>query len=408
MTIKRPSRASGTTRKTNTRQKSKVSRPTKARRKPRRKARRFPWFSLALVAVCLAAGFLIGRWALPPPPKRLVVPLSQKVRLVDLTLKSQLYMLGLTEKDVVSRTVAVRKRGDRKWTQTTTRVQLPRSVSFRRIIEYLNRELGTLGSDFSLIKKGDDGRVLELQVRVEDVVAHNIIFYAPKVVKPEVPVKGKIAIVIDDLGLDRNIAIDFLNLEAPLSFSVFPFGPHSREFARRATSEGRDVLLHLPMEPKGYPAQDPGEGRLLTSMGREQLLSQLEEDLSAVPYVTGVNNHMGSKFTEDPERMRLVLEDLKRRGLFFLDSRTTPNTVGFRLAQELGLKTGQRNVFLDNERDVSRIKHRISELIRVSHKNGGAIGIGHPHPETVQALREVLPSLRENGVELVPVSTLLE
>ena len=117
---------------------------------------------------------------------------------------------------------------------------------------------------------------------------------------------------------------------------------------------------------------------------------------------------MGSKFTEDPERMRLVLEDLKRRGLFFLDSRTTPNTVGFRLSQELGLKTGQRNVFLDNERDVSKIKIKIFELIQLSHRNGGAIGIAHPHAETIQALRETLPSLRENGVKLVPVSSLLE
>jgi len=117
---------------------------------------------------------------------------------------------------------------------------------------------------------------------------------------------------------------------------------------------------------------------------------------------------MGSKFTENPELMRVVLQDIKRRGLFFLDSRTTPKTVGFELARELGLKTGRRNVFLDNERDVSKIKARISELIDLSQKNGNAIGIGHPHPETIQAIRESLPSLRENGVELVPVSSLLE
>lgn len=117
---------------------------------------------------------------------------------------------------------------------------------------------------------------------------------------------------------------------------------------------------------------------------------------------------MGSKFTEDPELMRIVLEDINRRGLFFLDSRTTPKTVGFKVAQEIGIQTGQRDVFLDNERDVSKIKARIAELIDISHRNGAAIGIGHPHPETIQALREVLPSLRQNGVELVPVSSLLE
>jgi polysaccharide deacetylase 2 family uncharacterized protein YibQ len=204
------------------------------------------------------------------------------------------------------------------------------------------------------------------------------------------------------------MAMDFLSLEAPLSFSVFPFAPHSREFAKRATKEGRDVLLHIPMEPKGYPALDPGKGGLLTTMKRKELLSQLEKDFSNVPYVKGVNNHMGSRFTEDPELMRIVLEGIKEKDLFFLDSRTTPKTVGFKVARELGIKTGQRSVFLDNERDVSKIKARISELIELSRRNGGAIGIGHPHPETIQALREILPSLKENGVELVPVSSLLE
>lgn len=401
-------RPPSTKRKTNKRARSKAPRGTQSRRKPVRRVRKFPWPSLALIIVCLAAGFLIARWFFPPPPKIPVFPLSQKIHLVDLALKSQFYMLGLSEKNVVSRKSDIQKRGSQKWKQTTTKIQLTRPIPFRRLVRRLNHEIGTLGKDFLVIKKRDHGGVLELQVQVQDVVAYNLVFYEPKVAKPEIPLKGRIAIVIDDLGQSKKIAMDFLNLDAHLSFSVFPFAPHSREFAREASKQGRDVLLHLPMEPKGYPMQDPGRGRLLTTMGKRQLLSQLEKDLSAVPYVKGVNNHMGSKFTEDPELMQLVLEDIQRKGLFFLDSRTTPKTVGFRVAQELGVKTGQRNVFLDNERDVSKIKARIFELIALSQKNGGAIGIGHPHPETVQAIREVLPSLRENGVELVPVSSLLE
>jgi hypothetical protein len=117
---------------------------------------------------------------------------------------------------------------------------------------------------------------------------------------------------------------------------------------------------------------------------------------------------MGSKFTEDPELMGIVLKEIQREGLFFLDSRTTARSVGFRVARDLGLKTGQRSVFLDNERDVSKIKARLSELVALSQKNGRAIGIGHPYPETVQAIREKLPSLMEDGIEFVPVSSLLE
>ncbi len=352
-------------------------------------------------------GFLVGRW-ISPPPKPPVVPLSQKIRFVDLALKSRLYMLGLSEKDVISRVSGVQERGKQQWTQTTTKIQLSKPISFRRLHEELNREIGSLGKDFLVVKKGDRDGVLQLQVLVQDVVAHNLFILRPEVAKPEVPLKGRIAIIIDDLGPSKKVAMDLLNIEAPLSFSVFPFAPYSREFAKRASKKGRDVLLHLPMEPKGYPTQDPGSGGLLTTMAERELLSQIEKDLSAVPNVKGVNNHMGSKFTEDPELMRIVLEDINRRGLFFLDSRTTSKTVGFKVAQEIGIQTGQRDVFLDNERDVSKIKARIAELIDISHRNGGAIGIGHPHPETIQALREVLPSLRQNGVELVPVSSLLE
>jgi polysaccharide deacetylase 2 family uncharacterized protein YibQ len=401
-------RQSSPKRKTGTRQRPKALTKTRSRKRPVRKERKFSWSRLILIAFCLAAGFLIAHWISPPPPKAPVIPLSKKIHLADLAIKSQLYDLGLSEDNVIGRESGVRKRGAQQWTQTTTKIRLPRPIPFRRLFNQFHREIGNLGKDFLLIRRGDRGDVLELQVRVEDVVAHNLIFYEPKVVKPEIPLRGRIAIVIDDLGQDKRVAMDLLDLEVPLSFSVFPFAPYSREIATEASKKGRDVLLHLPMEPKGYPRQDPGMGRLLTTMGEKQLLAQLDKDLSAVPHAKGVNNHMGSKFTEDSELMRLVLGAIKSKGLFFLDSRTTPETIGFKVAREIGLKTGERNVFLDNERDVSKIRARISELIDLSRKNGGAIGIGHPHPETYQAIREILPSLRENGVELVPVSSLLE
>jgi len=401
-------RPSNSARKTNTRKKSKVPEGKPSRRKPARRSRRFPWSSLVLIIACLTAGFLIGRSITPPLVEVPIVPLSQKIHLVDVALKSQFYMLGLSEQNVVSRKSVVRKKGEQKWTQTTTKIQLPKAIPSGRIVGRLNRELGALGKDFFLIKKRDEGGILELQVRILDVVAHNLVFYEPKVVKPKILFKGRVAIVIDDLGMDRKVAMNLLDLEMPLSFSVFPFAPYSQEFAKEATKRGRDVLLHLPMEPNGYPGQDPGEGRLLTTMRKEELLSQLEENLSAVPSVKGVNNHMGSKFTENPEMMRTVLEHIQKRGLFFLDSRTTPRTVGFEIAREIGVKTGQRNVFLDNERDISKIKAKISELRNLSLRNGEAIGIGHPYPETVQAIRETVPSFVENGVELVPVSSLLK
>jgi hypothetical protein len=363
------------------------------------------------MAVCLVVGFVVARWVAPPappPPKVPAVPLSKKVHLIDLALRGQFYMLGLSEEDVVARKSVKRTRGDRSWTETTTQIQLPRLIPFGRIAGRLDREIGGLGREYGVVKKRESRGLLELDIRVDDVLAHHVVFYGPEVAKPERPVEGRIAIVIDDLGYDKQMAIRFLRLDAPLSFSVFPFAPHSAAFARKATGEGRDVLLHLPMEPKGYPEQDPGKGGLLTTMNEEEIISQLEADLTAIPYAKGVNNHMGSRFTEDSELMRIVLRGIQKRDLFFLDSRTTARTVGFELAKEMGIKTGQRNVFLDNDRDVSKIKTQIAELVKLSKKNGGAIGIGHPHPEMLQALQETIPLFRQNGIEVVPVSTLLE
>ena len=410
-TTKRPSSSPRAKKTTGIRSRPGAPKRAKPRRKPTRRTGANLWAFAIVITLCLLIGFFMARWVFPPtppPPKAPPVSLSKKIRLVDLTLQSQFYMLGLSEEEVVARKSVVRKKGDKRWTEKTTKIQLSKPIPFGRIVGYLDREIRGLGKEYSVAKKRETGDVLELDIRVDDLRAHHVVFYAPRVAKPEKPIEGRIAIVIDDLGYDRQTGRALLRLDAPLSFSVFPFAPHSRELAMEASEEGRDVLLHLPMEPKGYPGQNPGEGRLLTTMGEKQLLAQLDRDLSAVPYVKGVNNHMGSKFTENSELMRIVLKDIGQRGLFFLDSRTTPHTVGFRVAQELGIKTGQRSVFLDNDRDVAKIKTQLAELVALSKKNGHAIGIGHPHPETLRALREALPSLRDNGIEVVPVSMLLE
>jgi len=161
---------------------------------------------------------------------------------VDLALKSQFYMLGLSEENVVSRKSQVRKRGKQKWTLTTTTIQLPRPIPFRRLVRRLSREMASLGEDISVVKKRDQGGVLELQVRVQNVVAHNLLFYEPKVVKPEIPLKGRIAIVIDDLGQDRQVAMDFIvktpsEIEERLSIGDF--------FIKKILEKGR-VLYEKP------------------------------------------------------------------------------------------------------------------------------------------------------------------
>ena len=220
--------------------------------------------------------------------------------------------------------------------------------------------------------------------------------------------RPRVAIVIDDLGGEDHIFQELLQLNLPLTFSILPFMPHSKAIAQEAKREGREVILHLPMEPHGFPKAKPGEGALLLGMDEEGLLRQLEKDVEAIPHIKGVSNHMGSRLMEDPEKMKIVLSELKRRRLFFLDSRTTPQSVGFQTAKSIGLKAAERTLFLDPSQDQSDTQKNLEELFEHSLSTGRAIGIGHPYPSTMRSLKEMIPRIKEKGIDVVPLSSLME
>jgi hypothetical protein len=246
-----------------------------------------------------------------------------------------------------------------------------------------------------------------MEIKVQDRITHQLTFLLPP--SPlKAGVRPKMAIVIDDLGSDKEIAREILQLNLPITFSILPFTSHSKTIAKEAHRKGKEIILHLPMEPHGYPQVQPGEGVLLSEMDESALLHQLSKDIEAVPYISGVSNHMGSRLMEDQEKLKILLSELKRRGLFFLDSRTTPQTLGFQTAKVLGLQTSERTVFLDNSLDENSIKQRIDELIQHALSAGKAIGIGHPHPSTVKSLREAIPKIKQKGIEIVPLSSLME
>ncbi len=227
---------------------------------------------------------------------------------------------------------------------------------------------------------------------------------APPVVE-EKP-SARIAIVIDDMGYDMKTLEEILALDAPVTIAVLPHLTHSRRIAERAHLEGMEVLLHLPMEPKDTTAHSPGDGALFTHMDEREIRLMVEADLDSVPHITGVNNHMGSKFTEDTEKMKFVFMVLKERGFFFVDSKTTGRSVAEGLAKKMGLPVASRDVFLDNERDRDYIRGQIEKLKTIAKRRGEAIGIGHPYPETIATLKEVIEELQNDGIELVRVSEL--
>jgi hypothetical protein len=215
-----------------------------------------------------------------------------------------------------------------------------------------------------------------------------------------------VAIIIDDVGYDRPLAEKFMELNGPFTMSILPHSPHRQIIARIAHAQGAEIMLHLPMEPLEYPEVNPGPGALLTSMSPNELIQVLEENLQAVPHVQGVNNHMGSKLTTQSEQIHQVFSVLKRRGLYFVDSRTTEGSVCQPSARLLQIPYSQRDVFLDHVQDPLFIRRQIRELVRLAKHKGEAIGIAHPHPTTYAILKETLPELRQQ-VELVPASRLV-
>ncbi|MBS0549529.1 MAG: divergent polysaccharide deacetylase family protein [Proteobacteria bacterium] len=214
-----------------------------------------------------------------------------------------------------------------------------------------------------------------------------------------------IAIVIDDVGLDRPHSKRAWELPGPITLSFLPYAKDLREQARAAHARGQELMLHLPMEPMGRA--DPGPGALLVSLGESELRQRVTTALDSFDGYVGVNNHMGSRFTANKPGMETAMRLFKARGLMFLDSRTTAQTVAEQTAQELGVPTMQRNVFLDDDEAIDQVRRRLAETEAVARRQGFVVAIGHPHEATLQALAEWLPGLQAKGFALAPATAVL-
>jgi len=235
---------------------------------------------------------------------------------------------------------------------------------------------------------------------------------APPIVRPSEPSRPEssapmplVAILIDDMGNNFRINNDFLKLDAPLSFSFLPTAPYTPKLAKRAKDLGKDVLIHLPLEPINSMI-DPGPGVLRLSMDFDSMLQVLRKDLDAVPGAIGVNNHMGSKFTTSQRGMELILTEIKRRGLFFVDSKTTHDSVAYVTARSMGIPAAERAVFLDHDNKKESIRREIKKMVKLSVDNGCVLAIGHPTSNTWRVLSEELPVVRKSA-SIVPVHKIL-
>lgn len=231
---------------------------------------------------------------------------------------------------------------------------------------------------------------------------------------PEPPAEGRyhagngarVALVIDDLGRRVQDVADFAALAVPLSYGVLPFESHTAQVVRALRERRAEVLCHLPMEPRN--GANPGPGALTGKMTRAELEQGTRWALAAVEGASGVNNHMGSSLSADRRSMRAILEVVRGERLFYLDSRTTADSVAYDTAREMGVPAARRQVFLDGDVAPDAIREQFARLLELARRNGSAIAIGHPHPGTLEVLAAEVPRARRAGYEFVPVSYLVD
>lgn len=226
-------------------------------------------------------------------------------------------------------------------------------------------------------------------------------------VTPALADAPRVAVIIDDLGYHRDYGQRVLDLPGPVACSFLADAPYAPDHARAAHERGKEVLLHVPMQPHSSAAAHPHALGLQHTAA--DVSATLARDLQRVPYVVGINNHQGSLLTEQPRHMRWLMDAMDAHPtLYFVDSMTTPRSVALATAQAAHIRSTRRNVFLDHERSVDAIEAQVDRLIALARRNGTALAIGHPYPETLDVLERRLPTFDAKGIRLVPVSELID
>ena len=232
----------------------------------------------------------------------------------------------------------------------------------------------------------------------------------PKIVPKAVPGSaGKIAFIIDDWGYTMHNCKFLKEIAAPLAVAVLPNLRNTDNIMKCANVYGKDIMLHLPLEPYANRDHYPDNYLITTTMKSSKVIAMVDDTLAKMPLVQGVNNHMGSKATEDKELMKVIFKRLKKKGLFFVDSMTAPHhSICGELAREMDMPFTSRDVFLDNINTAEAIKKQIVDLAKKARKKGYAVAIGHDRALTMQVLKEEIRTLEDQGFEIVRVKTLLK
>jgi polysaccharide deacetylase 2 family uncharacterized protein YibQ len=308
-----------------------------------------------------------------------------KVRSVDLAILMGLAAQGESQNVMRHRAVEVRRHGGQEFYYQNLTLNLGHDV-FPFLAE-LKKNLDQLGPEFSLKAVNSNPRDLEISILGEPT--HHLFLPLSIVSEPDSPTVAapRLVLIIDDLGESMSVAKRLAGLPFPVSFSVLPYNTKARQVAELARQKNLELLLHLPCEPEGYPSvANSGPGTLRVNMSPAVLEQTLVSNLARLPEVDGVNNHMGSRLTQDKKAMTIILGHLHGRGKFFVDSLTTPRSCVREVSKSVGMRYYRRHIFLDNTAEEHAILLQLKKAESLARRTGLAVAIGHPYPATLSAL----------------------
>jgi polysaccharide deacetylase 2 family uncharacterized protein YibQ len=382
-----------------------MAKKTRRRRSKKRRPDFFQKNKYRLVTMGIAGLIVVSlvmfaRFEEQPPPQPVLPPVAKKVEtpvqkpVVDYTQQVYAEVEALLAAHGSSRP-------QREMTPAPARYKVEGELPSVEMIGGFRQRLAGFPGGYKVIVQEPGSIAVEKSGQPVVVIQ----FSPPLAELPEGPL---VAIIMDDLGRSTYTAQSLVSIPQHVTFSILPGETHAGKVAELAYRSGREVMLHVPMEPQGYPAVNPGDDALFVSYSETEISDRFNALLAAVPHVTGTNNHMGSRFTEDAQALAPVMKSLRQKGLFFIDSRTTGLSQVTDVANEYGVPTLSRDVFLDNVADVDAIVVQLGKLEARARRQGMAIGICHPYPETLEALRKTLPEQAGRGITFVPVSQLLQ
>ena len=351
--------------------------------------------TLIIIAVILA--FLLLRFVFQKKD------LSPQILNCENSLSQVLTSFGIGNDLLITQSRTIKSDFKRRWLFIDKEYRVPYSVDIGSLQDALSSDKKTAPVKLESIQKEltKDKRTVTLEFSLDKLAVIRLTLKAQTI-------KGKIAIVLDDWGYSDRLIDKALKLNIPLNIAILPNHAFSEKTAREMKNAGHFILLHLPMEPHNAASQPLEENTIMSGMNKEQITAILDKDFSSVPFIGAVNNHMGSKATEDGELLSTVFDYLKSKNIFFLDSYTSGKSIAQKIAAEKGLPYLQRQVFLDDTSDRDSIAAEFNHAKRLALKNGRAIAIGHDKELTLETLKNFIPEAKKDGIKFVYLPELLK